>query len=443
MASFGQKQRVSPPRLRGLAAPAVAVLWLLGGCVDTTPPWEKVTPAPGTGGAVGAGTGGQAGDGPRATGGASDTGAGGAIDVGSGGAGGGVGGASDAPAGGGGAVDLGAGGAGGMGDAGIDLPLPGTGGAAGENDGAADVLLPGTGGAAGSAGATGGTAGSAGATGRGGAGGAAGTGGASGAGGTTTPDAGPDLPSDPAAGIDTDPLLSALAVYYNFEGAGGATLPDLSGSSNYGTLSAGALPDGGATTLAYEFVASKAGLGNALRIHKGAIGYVSVPVGVFRGATDITIAYWVNIATSQSWQRMLDVGVNANLSANTTANTKYLNMVPKNLGSNMLFSITNNGFGSEQTLSAPSLSAGTWTHLAVVLAAGTGGTLYVNGASVATNASLTFRPSPDLDAMDYAFIGRSQFSADPAFDGTVDEFRVYRRALSATEIQALYAFTGP
>jgi hypothetical protein len=29
------------------------------------------------------------------------------------------------------------------------------------------------------------------------------------------------------------------------------------------------------------------------------------------------------------------------------------------------------------------------------------------------------------------------FTSDPAFDGIIDEFRVYNRALSATEVQAL------
>jgi hypothetical protein len=120
-------------------------------------------------------------------------------------------------------------------------------------------------------------------------------------------------------------------------------------------------------------------------------------------------------------------------------------MVPKGLGTtvnNMLFSISTNGYNNEQTLSAPSLSTSTWTHLAVVLASGAGGTLYVNGVAGTPNASLTLRPT-DLGTIDYAFIAKSRFDADPPFDGIVDEFRVYSRALSAAEVLALYSFTGP
>ncbi len=55
---------------------------------------------------------------------------------------------------------------------------------------------------------------------------------------------------------------------------------------------------------------------------------------------------------------------------------------------------------------------------------------------------VTLRPK-DLGAIDYAFVGKSQFGADPYFDGMIDEVRVYNRAMSATDIQAIYQFTGP
>jgi len=49
----------------------------------------------------------------------------------------------------------------------------------------------------------------------------------------------------------------------------------------------------------------------------------------------------------------------------------------------------------------------------------------------------------DLGTIDYAFIGRSQFGVDPHFDGMIDELRIYDRALSAAEVDALYKLTGP
>jgi hypothetical protein len=447
---------------------AVLTMLALGaswGCVDTTPPWEKVKATGGAGGLSSAGgAGGQALDGPAAAGGSLDTGAGGAIDTGTttiDGASGGAGGAVDAPsAGAGGGVDAGPGGAGGgvgSGGSPIEVPLAGTGGAVtGGIDGGLDAPLggsTGTGGTTGTGGrggatGTGGTTRTGGATGRGGAtgtGGATATGGATGTGGATSPDAAPDiapdLPSDPA---DTSTLGTGLVAYYTCEsatGATGTTLPDMSGNGNHGTLVNGSPPDGGtaSTGTGYSFTSGK--VGSALTLQKAGYGYVSLPATIFASATDITIAAWVKVVTAQSWPRILDVGVNANLLVNPNTGTKYLNLVPQTSTNNLIFAITNNGYTSEQQLKTTRLSANVWKHLAVVLNAGTG-TLYIDGGTTIVNKLISLRPV-DLGTIDYAYIGKSQFDADPYFDGAIDEFRVYNRALSPAEVQALYQFAGP
>jgi hypothetical protein len=435
MPSFLQKRRAATPLLVVLAA--------LAGCVDVTPPWEKVAAR----GAGSAGTGGAlAIDGAGPAGGV--TGSGGTMGMGLGGAGG-VGGTSEVPMGGGGAIDAGPGGAsGGMGGTGIDAPLPGTGGSLITLDGGGDVPLSGSGGIAGVGGAHGtggisanGVTGTGGSNGTGGARGTGGTGG-NGTGDVTTPDAGPEVKAD--AQPDTDPLLAGLVVYYTCEDANGIALADDSGNGYAGTLGIGLLPDGGTPTGAgYELVPGK--VGNGLALHKAGLGYVDVPAVVFADATDLTIALWVNVTTVQSWSRILDVGVTPATYqyVNPSRGTKYLNLLPKNGDSSLVFAITTDGYSNEQRLTAPSLPANTWTHLVVVLASGGGGRLYLNGAEVDANSSLTLRPV-DLGAIDYAFIGKSRFDADPSFDGVIDGFRVYNRALSAAEVTALYNFTmGP
>ena len=84
------------------------------------------------------------------------------------------------------------------------------------------------------------------------------------------------------------------------------------------------------------------------------------------------------------------------------------------------------------------LSTGAWHHLAVVLGAGATytGTLYIDKVAVGTNAAMTLRPS-NLGNTANNFIGRSAFAADPYFDGYIDDFRIYKRALTAAEITAL------
>lgn len=325
-------------------------------------------------------------------------------------------------------VSSGIGGTGGQEDAGGDSPQSGTGGVGGKLDAGE------TGGAVGGATSSGGGTSSS----MGGSGGLA-TGGSAtgGTGGSSSP--------PPDASPDANPLLTGLMVYYQFESATGTVLPDSSGNGRDGTLSAGPAPDGGAapTGLGYEFVTGK--VGKALALHKAGLGYVRVPPAVFASASELTISLWVNVTTDQSWQRMLDVGVTPNpyQYGNTATGTKYMNLVPKGLGAtvnNMLFAISANGYSNEQTVTAPSIAVNTWTHVTVVLAAGGGARLYLNGAEAAYAAAVTLRP-PGLGTIDYAFIGKSRFDADPAFDGLIDSFRVYNRALSAAEVLALYNYT--
>ncbi|MEK5239606.1 LamG-like jellyroll fold domain-containing protein [Paenibacillus sp. FSL L8-0470] len=87
----------------------------------------------------------------------------------------------------------------------------------------------------------------------------------------------------------------------------------------------------------------------------------------------------------------------------------------------------------------PALPAGEWKHVAVTLT-GTQGVLYIDGVEAGRNDHMTLRPS-DLGKTKNNYIGKSQF-ADPYFDGLVDDFRIYSRALSAAEIAALIAPAG-
>jgi hypothetical protein len=39
------------------------------------------------------------------------------------------------------------------------------------------------------------------------------------------------------------------------------------------------------------------------------------------------------------------------------------------------------------------------------------------------------------------YIGRSNWSSDPYFTGNIDDFRVYKRVLTPTEVSTLYSYT--
>ena len=139
-----------------------------------------------------------------------------------------------------------------------------------------------------------------------------------------------------------------------------------------------------------------------------------------------TIATWVKWNGGAGWQRIFDFGAST---------TNYCFLTPAANDGRMRFAITTSGGGGEQQIKAPAaLPTGSWCHVAVTLDGSTG-ILYLNGSPVATNASVTIRPWQLLASSNY--VGKSQFPADPLFNGRIGSFRVFGRALSAAEITML------
>ena len=67
--------------------------------------------------------------------------------------------------------------------------------------------------------------------------------------------------------------------------------------------------------------------------------------------------------------------------------------------------------------------------------------LYVNGAQVAVNSSMSITPASFSPRVN--FLGASQFPADPWFNGLLDEVLITDTALSAAQIAALQTNTPP
>jgi LPXTG-motif cell wall-anchored protein len=105
-----------------------------------------------------------------------------------------------------------------------------------------------------------------------------------------------------------------------------------------------------------------------------------------------------------------------------------------NDGSNVRFVITTGGAGGEQRLvsSSGSLPLNQWSLVTVTLS-GTTGKLYVGSQLVATNNNMTVHPS-DFGQSTQNYLGKSQYASDPPFNGLLDDFNIYDRALSADEV---------
>jgi hypothetical protein len=225
---------------------------------------------------------------------------------------------------------------------------------------------------------------------------------------------GPDA-ADAEAGIDaTDAgtLGMGLVAYYPFDESSGATSADASGNGRMATMVGATFAPGVR--------------GNAVSLN-GTTGFVSLPTGIVSTLTSFSICTWVNLTTSPPRNRIWDFG---------TGTTAYMALKAMSAATpvTLEFAITTTGFPNAQKIDA-ALPLGTWQHVCVTLAGGTGA-MFVNGA-LAAQMAITLNPS-SLGVTTQDWLGRSQFAADPLMNGLIDEFRIYNRALTSAEILQLF-----
>lgn len=205
-----------------------------------------------------------------------------------------------------------------------------------------------------------------------------------------------------------------LVAQYLFNETSGTTAADASGNGLNAALSGGATWAAGHAANAVLF--------------NGTTGYGSLPSGIVSGLNDFTIATWVKVDNTSNWTRIFDFG---------TGSTSNMFLTPRPGGAGLRFAITTSGSGGEQRLSTTTaFPTGVWKHVAITLN-GTTGTMYVDGVSVATNTSMTLKPS-NLGNTTQNYLGRSQYSGDAYLSGGIDDFRIYNRSLSGSEITALF-----
>ncbi len=230
-----------------------------------------------------------------------------------------------------------------------------------------------------------------------------------------------------AAGSAAVPAAAAEApephLHYTMEGISGTTVPDVSGNDLHGTLA------GNRSVIETEG-------GTALDLHGGTNGgHVSIPRGALEGATDLTVSAHVRWdGTGGAWQRVFDLGTNT---------TRYLFATPSNGDGRLRTAVTTNGGGGEAQVNGYGpLEAGDWVTLTTTLdTSAQRVTMYLDGVAVASApTSVSAGQLLTATATRAGWIGRS-FYPDPLFDGAVDDFRVYRAALSAEQVAGLVGET--
>lgn len=150
----------------------------------------------------------------------------------------------------------------------------------------------------------------------------------------------------------------------------------------------------------------------------GVDDYVTAPAGVYFNG-NLTVEAWVYPKSYASWSRVIDFGNGPN------ANNVLLTITDGASGAPQ-FHVNNQFFRSNKKL-----TLNTWNHLAVTVN-GTAVTFYINGVAAGTGIINT---PPENVTRNNCYIGRSNWTSNAYANASLDEVRIWSRALSVCEIQ--------
>jgi len=231
------------------------------------------------------------------------------------------------------------------------------------------------------------------------------------------------IPSSASAATLTKPPNNlGLVGYWSFNEGTSTTAGDFSGNGNNGSLSGFANPP----TATSGWGNGK--FGKALNFD-GSDDYVTMgDKDSFNPSSAITIAGWVNIDITTG-----DKTIIGKTEALAGVSGEYFLRVD---GQKIRFTIQTSAGTTGAFLGNTTLSIGTWYHVAGVWD-GSNASIYLNGVSDATPSSLGGTLGNNSSPLTVGTL-RTLTTPTKFMDGKIDEVRVYNRALSASEISALY-----
>jgi len=212
--------------------------------------------------------------------------------------------------------------------------------------------------------------------------------------------------------VEVTTEIPGLVVRYAFDETSGTSAANTAPGSSFGpaTLANGA---------------SFSGTGEGVTLD-GTDDYVDLPDHLLAGLTDVTVALDVKVATDQATPYFI-YGLG---NTSGTAGDGYLFTT----GDAYRTSIATGNWTTEQTVTKnANLQRGMWKHLTYTLS-GTTAVLYEDGVEVGRQTGVTIDPKDIGNGSTLAnYIGRSLYSGDRYLKGSVRDFRVYDRALTADE----------
>jgi hypothetical protein len=167
----------------------------------------------------------------------------------------------------------------------------------------------------------------------------------------------------------------------------------------------------------------------------GTNDYVSLPDDSRDYSNGVTVALWARPATSQWWARFVDLGNGA------PSNNIFFTRAAA--GTTLQFAIYNGGAGTTKSYvdAAGALTQDEWHHYAATVDSNGLAKMYKDAVELTITSGSSGYPTiglPNNVTRTLNYVGRSNWSADPYYQGKMWDVRVYNRCLCTAEIQALY-----
>ena len=223
-------------------------------------------------------------------------------------------------------------------------------------------------------------------------------------------------------------LDNNLKAYYPFNSDG--FLRDVTGIT--GSLTASASSPTAQDTGPFGAGSNSAFLTGSASTAAASNQYFQLPSLKLTSDMSVCSWYWISSSITRGWNRIFDFGLgvdNENVLMAIDGSSTTLRATVRKGATSVSIADTS------RTNAAP---ATTWKHVCFTIS-GTSGNFWIDNVAQAFTMSNTRNYDTLLTSN---FIGRSNFPNDLYWYGAFDEFRIYTKALPATEVAALYAFRG-
>jgi autotransporter-associated beta strand protein len=164
--------------------------------------------------------------------------------------------------------------------------------------------------------------------------------------------------------------------------------------------------------------------------------YMELPPNLFNGAnaTALTIEFWATFGVNSGFARVFDFGY-TNVTGGNVVGANYVAFTPNNgSGSHQILIDSASDPAFQQVTTAAGALDGLTRHIACVIdSPNKTMSIYTNGVLESVNTNMTIGINSLNDA--FSYVGRSLFPNDPYLNGSIDELRIFKGALSGITIK--------